>query len=123
MTVTATVPVAAVLVAVNVRELVEVVGLVAKFAVTPLGRGLADKVTEPVKAFDGVTVMVVPLLLPCTTETEAGAADRLKSAVGFPARALIRPDPFGLPQPVAKSYPVVAEKPLLPLVISWKSVP
>ena len=109
MTVTVTIPVVAVLVAVNVRELVEVVGLVVKLAVTPLGRGVVDKVTEPVKLFEGVTVMVVLPLLPCTTETEAGEADRLKSAMGVPARALIRPDPFGLPQPVAKSYPAVAE--------------
>src|SRR5215510_1888113 len=99
----------AVLVAVNVRELVEVVGLVAKLAVTPLGRPVADKVTEPLKPFEGVTVMVVPPLLPCPTETEAGEADRLKSGVGFPASALIRPDPFGLPQPVARSYPAAAE--------------
>jgi len=109
VTVTVTIPVVAVLVAANVRELVEVVGLVAKLAVTPLGRGVADKVTEPLKPFEGVTVIVVPPLVPCATETEAGEADRLKSAVGFPARALIRPDPFGLPQPVAKSYPAVAE--------------
>ena len=38
------------------------------------------------------------------------------------ARALIRLAPFGLPQPVTKSYPVTAGKPLLPLVMSWKSV-
>ena len=37
-------------------------------------------------------------------------------------RALIKAAPLGLPQPVAKSYPVVAEKPLLPMVMSWKSV-
>lgn len=35
-----------------------------------------------------------------------GEAERLKPG---PERALIRPAPFGLPQPVARSYPVVAE--------------
>jgi hypothetical protein len=41
-------------------------------------------------------------------------------------RSFIRPCPFGLPQPVTRSYPATAGKPLLPLtpllplIISWK---
>jgi non-ribosomal peptide synthetase component F len=36
------------------------------------------------------------------------------------ASPLIRPAPLGLPHPVARSKPVVAGYPLLPLVMSWK---
>ena len=43
-------------------------------------------------------IVEVPLL-PCTTETEPGEADRLKLGLDeLPARALIRPEPFGLPE-------------------------
>ena len=62
--VTVEVPVAAVELAVNVTELVEVVGLVPKLAVTPEGRPEADKVTLPVKPFDGLTVIVLLPLEP-----------------------------------------------------------
>jgi hypothetical protein len=38
------------------------------------------------------------------------------------AKALINVTPFGLPQPVTRSYPFSVEYvPLLPLVMSWKS--
>jgi hypothetical protein len=40
----------------------------------------------------------------------------------YGAKALIRPSVFGLPHPVARSYPFTAGKPLLPVVMSWKSV-
>jgi hypothetical protein len=47
---------------------------------------------------------------PCATMAEEGDAERLKlGLVELPASALMSPAPFGLPQPVAKSYPVVAE--------------
>ena len=60
--VTVTVPVVAVLLAVNVRELVLVAGFVPNVAVTPLGSVDVDSVTLPVKPFVGVTVTVsVPL--------------------------------------------------------------
>ena len=64
VTVTVAVPVVAVLLAVNVRTLVEAVGLVPKLAVTPEGSPDADKVTLPVKPPEGVTVIVLVPLLP-----------------------------------------------------------
>lgn len=95
-----------------------------KVTVTPVGWPLADNATAELKPPETELVIVEVPLLPCTTETEPGEADRLKLGLDeLPASALIRPEPFGLPRPVAKSYPVVAEKPLLPLVMSWKSVP
>jgi hypothetical protein len=120
--VTVTVPVVAVLLAVSVRTLVVVAGFVLKLAVTPEGRPEADSVTLPLKPSTGVTVIVVvPPGPPCVIATLAGDADKLNVGdVAGAARALINPL-FGLPQPVAKSYPVVAEEPSLPLVTSWKS--
>jgi len=57
-------PVAAEPLAVRVSTLVPVVGLVAKPAVTPLGRPEAAKVTLPVNPLLGLTVIVLVLLLP-----------------------------------------------------------
>jgi hypothetical protein len=56
--VTVFVPVVAVLLAVNVRVLVPVAGFGLNEAVTPLASPLADKVTLPVKPFEGVIVIV-----------------------------------------------------------------
>ena len=57
-----------------------------------------------------VLVMVEFLEPPCVTVTEEGEAERLNPGLDeLPASALINPVPCGLPQPVAKSYPVVAE--------------
>lgn len=80
-----------------------------KPTVTPVGWPLADK--KMAESNPPVTVLVIVECpeLPCATETEAGEAERLKPGVEPPASALIRPLPFGLPQPVAKSYPMVAE--------------
>ena len=61
--VTVLVPVAAVVLAVKVRELVLVVEAGEKAAVTPLGRPDAVKATLPVKPFWGVTVIVSGLLV------------------------------------------------------------
>lgn len=62
--VTVEVPAVAVLPAVRVSTLVEVVGLVAKAAVTPAGSPVAERVTLPANGLTSVTVMVsVPLLL------------------------------------------------------------
>src|SRR5271170_1272282 len=81
-----------------------------KLTVTPAGWPLAVKATAESKPPATVVVMVEVPLLPCTTETEAGEAEMAKvGLVVVGARALIRPVPFGLPQPVAKSYPVAAE--------------
>jgi hypothetical protein len=62
--VTVLVPVAAVLLAVNVSELVVVVDAGVNVAVTPVGKGEADKATLPVKPFMGVTVIVSAPLVP-----------------------------------------------------------
>lgn len=110
VTVTVTDPVAAVPLAVNVTVLVPVAGFGLNVAVVPLGNPEADRLTLLVKPFDGVIVIVLDPLLPCVTLTLLGDADRLKLGLGEPpASALISPAPCGLPQPVAKSYPVVAE--------------
>lgn len=81
VTVTVLVPVAAVLLAVNVRTPVEVIGFVPNEAVTPLGRPEADSVTEPVKPPEGVSVMVLVPVVPCLTVKLAGEADNEKSGV------------------------------------------
>lgn len=94
-----------------------------KLTVTPVGCPVAVKAIAESNPPVTVLVMVEVPSLPCATETEEGDAERLKPGLDeLPASALSRPDPFGLPQPVAKSYPTVAEKPLLPLVTSWKSL-
>jgi hypothetical protein len=64
VTVTVTVPVAAVLLAVSVNALVLDVLLGLNDAVRPLGRPEADKLTLPLKPFSGVTVMVLAPLFP-----------------------------------------------------------
>jgi hypothetical protein len=75
-----------------------------KLTVTPVGWPVADKVTVELKLPEMAVVIVELPLLPWTTETEVGEAEMVKLAVvDVVARALIRPVPFGLPQPVAKS--------------------
>ena len=64
MIVTVDVPVAAVALAVRVRELVVVAEAGLKDAVTPLGKPDADKLTLPLKPFRGATVMVLEPLEP-----------------------------------------------------------
>ena len=61
---TVDVPVAAVLLAVRVNELVVVAEAGLKEAVTPVGRPDAAKLTLPVKPFKGATVMVLKPLEP-----------------------------------------------------------
>ena len=108
--VTVEVPVVAVLLAVNETLLVDAVGFVPKVAVTPLGKPDAEKVTLPENPPRSVTVIVLlPAEPPCVIETLLGDEESVKLGVADPARELIRPLPFGLPQPVARSYPAVAE--------------
>lgn len=76
--VTVEVPVVAVELAVKVTELVEVVGLVPKLAVTPDGRPEADNVTLPENPPEGLTVIVLLALLPCVTVTLEGEAESVK---------------------------------------------
>ncbi len=81
VTVMVLVPVVAVLVAVKVRTLVDVVGLVPNEAVTPLGRVEVESDTDPVKPPDGATVTVLAPLAPCFTVKLAGEAESEKSGV------------------------------------------
>ena len=79
--------------------------------VTPEGCPLAVRAIEESNPPLTVLVMVELPEPPCAIETDAGEAERLKPGPDdcVPAKALSRPLPLGLPQPVAKSYPVVAE--------------
>jgi hypothetical protein len=96
-----------------------------KLTVTPAGWPLAFKEMAELKPPEMAVVIVDVPLPPWTTETEPGAAEMVKlGLLDVGARALIRPVPFGLPQPVTRSYPATAEKlPDVPLVMSWNSVP
>jgi hypothetical protein len=128
--VTVEVPAAAELLAVRVNVLVPVVLVGLNDAVTPLGNPDADRLTLPLNPFCGDTVIVLVPFPPGATVKLLGDAESAKFAVTVPERALIRFTPFGLPQPVTRSYPVTALKPLplpadgglLPLVMSWKSL-
>jgi len=85
------VPVVAVALAVNVRTLVDVVGLVPNAAVTPLGRAELESVTDPVKPPEGVTVTVLLPLVPWVTVRLAGDAESEKFgvAVAFTVRLTV----------------------------------
>src|ERR1017187_6146568 len=76
--VTVAVPVAAVTLAVRVSVLLLVAGLGLNAAVTPLGRPDAERVTLPLKPFDGVMLIVLVPWLPCVMVTAFGEAERLK---------------------------------------------
>lgn len=76
-------PVAAVADADKVSALVVEVEVGLKFAVTPLGRPVADKATLPVNPLRGDTEMVLPLAVPWVMVTVVGEAERLKSGLGF----------------------------------------
>jgi len=102
-----TVDEATVIVIVEVPAPVIEVGL--KPTVTPEGWPEAVREMTPSKPPVTVLVMVEVPWLPCATESEPGEAERLKPGAGGPLSALIKPAPFGLPRPDAKSYPVVAE--------------
>src|ERR1039458_2317789 len=79
--VTVAAPTVAVLLAVNVSTLVEVVGLVPYATVTPLGRPVAARVTLPVNPPTSVTVMVSVPVLPCATDREVGEGVSVKPGV------------------------------------------
>lgn len=75
-----------------------------KVTVTPAGSPVADRAIADLKPPETVVVMVEAPLLPCATETDAGDADRVKlGVVEIAASVVIRPVPFGLPQPVTRS--------------------
>lgn len=74
-------PTVAVALAVSVSTLVLVVGLVAKVAVTPVGRPEAASVTEPANGLMSVTVMVIVQLVPCGREHEVTEGFSVKPPV------------------------------------------
>jgi hypothetical protein len=69
-------PNAAVLEAVRVRVLLVVALVGLKAAVTPVGRPLAERATDPAKLLMGVTVTVLVPAAPWTTLTLVGEAER-----------------------------------------------
>ena len=78
--VTVAVPVAAVTLAVRVSVLLLVAGLGLNAAVTPLGKPDAERVTLPLKPFDGVMLIVLVPWLPCAMATLLGLAVSVKPA-------------------------------------------
>ena len=82
-------PVEAVLLAARVRVLKPVVLAGLKKAFTPLGIPEALRLTVPVKAFWGVTVMVLPPLEPCVRLTLLGAAESAKFGAAFTVRVRV----------------------------------
>lgn len=89
---------------VDVPEPGAAIDVALRLRVTPAGWPLAVKVTAESNPPSALVVMVEAPLPPCTMETEAGEAERVKVGdVAVGARALIRPVPFGLPQPVTRS--------------------
>src|SRR5579885_2206277 len=96
-------------------------GMVLGLKLAPLKLAVSaiDELKPPVAA---VVIVEVPVA-PCLITSLVGFALTVKLPPPPPAaRALIKAAPFGLPQPVTRSYNGVAVKPLLPLVMSWKSV-
>jgi hypothetical protein len=105
--VTLTVPVVAVLLAVNVSRLVLVAGFVPKAAVTPEGSPEALSVTLPLKPLVGFIAIVLVLPAPpCVTVTLDGDGNKLKFGVVDTGQLLTRFVTFTVPMPVAKSQPV-----------------
>lgn len=101
----------------SVRTLVEVAGFVPNDAVTPAGNPEVERVTLPVKPPRSVTEMVLLPADPCAMERLAGDAARLKSGVAVPPLLFQKFTRFAAltePQPVARSKPTVALKPVTP---------
>ena len=97
--VTVAAPAAAVLLAVRVRTLVLVAGLVANAAVTPVGRPVAARVTLPLNGLTSVTVMMSVPLEPC-------AIDRV-DAEGLSVKLPVPPETVGDPVPMTMPRPFV----------------
>jgi hypothetical protein len=111
--VTVAAPIVAELLAVSVRMLEPVAGLVPKAAVTPPGRPVAARLTEPVNPFRSVTVMVSVALLPCVTaRVDAEAASvKLSGALTttVSATVVVAVSEPEVPVIVAVEVPAVAE--------------
>jgi len=78
VTVTVAAPVVAVLLAVRVKTLVPVVGLVPNAAVTPVGSPEMASATLPVNPFKFATVMLSVAVLPCGIDKLAADVDSVK---------------------------------------------
>jgi len=89
VTVTVAAPVLADALAVKVNMVLDVAGFELKAAVTPLGNPDAEKVTLPVKPFAGVIVIVLVAVVPCTTATLLGLADKENVGSGFTVKAIV----------------------------------
>ncbi len=87
--VTVAVPVAAVTLAVRVSVLLLVAGSGLNAAVTPLGKPDVERVTLPLKPFDGVMLIVLVPWLPCTMLTLLGLADSVKFGAGVTVRLIV----------------------------------
>ena len=97
-----TVDEATVIVIVEVPSPVIEVGL--KLTVTPFGWPVADNVMAESKPPVTELMMLEVPEVPCANVTAAGEANSVKpGAPEPPASELIKPLPFGLPQPVARS--------------------
>jgi len=121
--VTVEVPEAAEALAVRVSRLLVVAEAGLNDAVTPAGRPEAARLTPLVKPFCGVTVMVLVPLPPGAMDTLEADKERLKlGTFAAPVRSLISDWPVGVPQPVARSYPLSAGNPLLPVAMSCRSL-
>lgn len=106
VTVTVTVPMAAVMLEVSVSTLVLELLPGLNDAVTPLGRPDADKLTLPVKPFWGVLVMVLVALAPWVMVRLPGEAEREKLGPKE-GQLFTRLAALTVPIPVAKSQPAV----------------
>jgi len=115
--VTLDVPAEALDAAVNVKVLDAVVLVGLKDAVTPAGRPAIVKATVPANPFVGAIVMAAAAVALCTTVT-AAVEVKLKPGAAGMVRSLINAWPLGDPQPLVKSYPGIAAKPVFPLVMS-----
>lgn len=83
---------------------VPAIGLVLNETLTPAGFPEAERVTAELKPPETTAETVDVPELPCTTESEAGDADRVKPGLAtVPASAVMSPLPLGLPSPVARS--------------------
>jgi hypothetical protein len=109
--VTVAVPMAAVLSAESVSTLEPVVGLVAKAAVTPLGRPVAARVTLKTKLPTSVTEMVLVPLVPSATESEDGEDESVKPALTVSAMVVDAVSAPDVPVMVTVAGPVAAVAP------------
>jgi hypothetical protein len=110
VTVSVTVPVAAVLLALNVSVLVPFVLLGLNAPVTPLGKPDTDKLTLPLNPLCALSVMVLAPVVPCKIVNVFGDAERVKFPCGFTLRETVAvlvklPE---VPETVTVAEPIVA---------------